>query len=61
MVAIDDLGQKLRALKNREQLEYAINAKIGDLVHINGRENQIFDIGSSQEKTGFYFHVTCAV
>ena len=61
LVAIDDLGERLRALKNREQLEYDVNAKIGDLVHIDGKENRIFDIGSSREKTGFYFHVTCVV
>ena len=61
LVAIDNPGERLRALENREQLEYAIHAKLGDLVHIDGKVNRIVDIGPSREKTGSCFHVTLAV
>ena len=61
LVAIDNPGERLRALEHREQLEYAIHAKIGDLVHIDGKEKRIVDIGPTREKTGNYFHLSYAV
>ena len=61
LVAIDNPGERLRALENREQLEYAIHAKIGDVVHIDGKGSRIIDIGPSREKIGCYFHVTFTV
>ena len=58
LVAIDNPSERLRVLEDQEQLEYAIHAKIGDLVHVDGKINQISGIGPSQGKTGLYFHVT---
>ena len=58
LVTIDNPSERLKALEGQEQLEYAIHAKIGDLVHVDGKINQISDIGPSQGKTGLYFQVT---
>lgn len=58
LVAIDDPSERLRWLEDQEQLEHAINAKIGDFVHVNGKINRITGIGPSQGKTGVYFYVT---
>ena len=61
LVAINNPGERLKALENREQLAYAIHAKIGDYVHIDGKGHRIVDIGPSRKKTGYYFHVTYVV
>ena len=57
LVTIDNPSERLKALEDQEQLEYAIRAKIGDLVHVDGKINRISDIGPSQGKTGLYFQV----
>ena len=61
LVAIDNPGERLRALENREPLEYAIHAKIGDFVYIDGKEKRIVDIGPSREKTGNYLYLVYVV
>ena len=49
--------ERLGAIFNREQLDLALSADIGDDVQINGQDCRIVGIGPSEGKAGHYFHV----
>ena len=48
--------ERFGAIFNREQLDLALSADIGDDVQINGQGCRIVGIGPSEGKAGHYFH-----
>ena len=49
--------ERLGAIFDREQLDLALSADIGDDVQVNGQDCRIVGIGPSEGKAGHYFHV----
>lgn len=61
LVTVKILKERLEAVTSRKKLDLAIQAEIGNIVRVDGKDCRVNDIGHLNGKAGIYFHITYQV
>ena len=61
LVTVKIPKERLEAVANHKKLDLAVQAEIGDIVRVDGKDCRVSDIGYSNGKAGTYFHITYQV